>query len=270
MLRWHCPALFALTLPLILLSASADAAERWVGRGSGQLLIDRDGSVAEVTLKKGFGDQVSDAVIARMRQWRFEPIIENGKPVRAEAHMAFELETLIGEDGNAERLSIAEVSFVNPPGVQDPDSRIVSIKHPTYPTRMIRQGLGAEVRTLVEVGADGKPLRMATSAIELYASADRIQNESGASRNFADASQNAIAQWTFAPSKDGQPYRVTVPITYSLNTVWHRSHPVALSPEPWTLSGDIAAVTELGEGGASADARIKLLTELDADTAVGG
>lgn len=229
--------------------------------GDGRLLIDRDGSVAEVALERQLNSSIREVVAQRMRSWRFEPIVEPGCAVRAEAHMRFRIEAEFDAYGNAERLGIADVDFYTPKGIADPDRLAERTPPSRYPKRQLRDGFGAALELQVEVGADGRVLRSAAQRIELYNRAARLDDEQKAAAGFVAASQAAIADWRFKPAPNGQAYRVTVPINFMLNAPWHRVHPVALQPAAWTLQGEIAAAHQLGPDGAAADPRVRLLDE---------
>jgi hypothetical protein len=246
---------------LVLVTGAAWAGERWVARGSGTLVIDHEGRVAELSLEHRLGKDVAKVVENTIRSWRFEPIIEDGRAVQAEGHFGIVLEARYNDKGEAESLAISDVDFYTPKGMHDPDALVEDVKALRYPTRMIQRGLGASVELVVEIDSAGAVLRSAADKVELYAHGDRISGVEAAVTTFVEASQRSVEQWRFRASSEGQVRRVRVPISYTLDKPWLRVHPVVIQPEPWTLQGDLAAVTELGAGGATADLRIKLLSQ---------
>lgn len=242
-----------------LLPSPVAAKETWIASARGQIVIDRDGSVAEVTIEKQLGPAVDAAVNEQIRSWRFEPIVENGRIVQAVAHMQFSVHSIIEGDENAVQLLVTDVTFVDPP-TQQGSSVYRRVVPPKYPASMVRERLGAQVELLVEVAADGSVLRAAQSGGGLYSKQDRVFGATYSMQVFAKASVNAVLTWQFEPSKDDQVYYATVPIVFKIDTLWNRFHPVELKLEPWLIEHDPKLVVKYGADGAKPDARVRLLT----------
>jgi hypothetical protein len=165
-------ALGLLLLPMAVLAETMMRAE-----GSGKLVIAEDGSVSEVALDESLGKRVDEALREKMRDWKFEPVVEQGQPVEAVAHMSFSVLADVDAADGAE-LKLDHVSFVDPPGTGDWDP--ASRQRPEYPKALLQQRLGARVELLVEIGPDGKPLRAAFAEGELFLPSDRKRRDGAA------------------------------------------------------------------------------------------
>jgi hypothetical protein len=236
-----------------------------MARGSGQLVIDVDGSVAEVRLTRGFGEAIDEVVMVRMRDWRFEPIEEAGRPVQAIAHMSFDLAATFDDAGRSTGLGITDVSFTDPPG-QRPAKGQYGHRPPRYPTNALKSQLGARVYVRVLIGADGSVMQAAPQSGTLLIKASRVPNKERWLKQFSDVSVAAIRSWQFEPAVDGQPRQAVVPIWFEMQhaSPWNQAHAVTVAPQPWMLDTDATALATYGPGGEAPDTRMKLLTPLDA------
>ena len=136
----------SLLLSLLLsLSAPAFAGEAQVFAAStrGELLIDADGRVAELTLdRKGLGDEVMAAVEARVRSWRFEPVVEAGQPVGLKATLRLDMLAMRESETDGLTLAIRHVQFLDPPapGKTGPGASVHApkLQRPSYPKTAAR------------------------------------------------------------------------------------------------------------------------------------
>ena len=55
-------------------------------------VVDEDGKISKVTLVKGLGSPVDDAVIATVQRWRYTPAMRQGVPVASERELHFHYE----------------------------------------------------------------------------------------------------------------------------------------------------------------------------------
>jgi len=55
-------------------------------------VIDEHGQISDLTLLKGLGPAIDDAVIATVRQWSYTPATKNGMPVPSEQELHFHYE----------------------------------------------------------------------------------------------------------------------------------------------------------------------------------
>lgn len=254
-----------LAFALLLVSLPAVAGKVLVAQARGQLVVDVDGSVAEVTLKKSFGAAVDEFVESRIRQMRFEPIVEDGRPVQAVAHMMFDLKAVFDADGRVSTFGITDIGFIDPPGHRRGRSRAGTNTPPRYPTNALRAQLGARVHLRLLIDADGTVLQAAPERGILLVKAPRITRPERWLQLFTDSASKAVLSWTFEPSEDGRPRQVVVPMSYTIQdpNPWNRAHMVAVEPQPWMLETDSTALVTYGPGGELPDLRLKLLTPLD-------
>jgi hypothetical protein len=246
------------------------SAKTLVAGGAGQLVIDVDGTVAEVRLTRGFGKVIDDVVMARMRDWRFEPIEEAGRPVQAVGHMHFDLTATFDDSNNVTGLGITRIAFTDPPGARAAGSRRYT--PPRYPTNALKAELGARVVVRVMIDADGRVAQAAPESGMLLVKATRLPNKERWLKVFSDASLAAIRQWQFEPAADGQSRQVLVPMSFQMKqpSPWNHAHTVDVAPQPWMLDADAASLATYGPDGEAPDARMKLLTPLDTSQGVEG
>jgi protein TonB len=55
-------------------------------------VIDAKGNISELTLLKGLGPEIDNAVIATVKQWSYSPATKNGVPVSSEQELHFHYE----------------------------------------------------------------------------------------------------------------------------------------------------------------------------------
>ena len=56
------------------------------------IVIDAEGKVASVTMNRGLGHGIDEAVLATVQQWSFHPATRDGKPVASEQELHFHYE----------------------------------------------------------------------------------------------------------------------------------------------------------------------------------
>lgn len=258
-MRW----MFAAALAALSAAAATQAADEspvrsFVAQGEGTLTIEPDGTVSAATLPEGLDPALRDAYAAAIRRWTFQPIVVDGRPVRALGHMQLSFAVqLKGEALHA--ASIERVTFTDPPA--DDASTVdpaLSMRAPSYPMGLARDGVGGEVILAVETDADGRVTRVAPQAGTLYVGV-RAGQEARARRAFdllARASVQAASHWRLPGCRASV---CTVPVRYTIQnsadrpSFWQPAHPVAVTPEPWM--GGTGSVA-LGAGGALPSSRI--------------
>lgn len=252
----------ALLLALFPLAALAGPAEIFRAHGSGTLTLNTEGQVTEVSFDKSFGDSIDRSLTAKIKAWRFEPIIEQGRPVEAIAHFSLALQAeLEGEAMNA--LNIVAVNFVDPPSKSKPLFK--NIRPPQYPRRQLSNRFGAEVIVRVETDAEGQVLNVAAESGWLTGPPTLESRQAKAFEDFVKASTAAVSSWDFTHVASAEQRFFSVPVRFSIDpgTLWTRAHFVQRSPEPWMLIADGTKVTALAEGGQPGNANIKLISGLN-------
>jgi len=265
MRRIFAVALVTLMAVAPLCAANVDPTiRRFVAEAAGTLTIEPDGTVSATTLPDELQPALRDAYAAAIRRWTFEPIVVDGRAVRALGHMrlAFAIEL----KGDAfQRASIERVTFVDASG--EPTSVLgpgAKMHPPSYPMELARDGIGGEVILAVETDADGRILRAAAQSGSVYANV-RARDAARAQRAFgmlARASVHAARNWEIPGCRASV---CTVPVRYTIQSspgrapFWLPAHEIPVTPEPWMMGVGVVA---LGADGA-ASSRFRLKTSVD-------
>lgn len=263
------PTMYRLLLSLLLLlpvaASAADAPETYAGFSSGTLTIDETGAVVAADLENGdLGEEILAAYEERIRGWRFEPIVEDGRPVRAQATMQLRLLAfrVPGQDGM--RLGFEDVAFVDPATPAPTAADFKRMPPPRYPSPSLRAGVGGVVQLTLRVGADGVPTDVAVTKLDLYGGDDDLGGSSARhAQELADAAAGAAERWTL-PQSAGQ--LVTVPVTFRPGTGrgWLRVRSAAVDVPAWVAVATAAQVAVSLDGlGQRPTRRLQLLTPID-------
>lgn len=120
---------------------------------TGSLDIDTDGAVATYRLKQAdaLPKAMLDVVDRRIRGWRFEPVVVDGRAVPVRSPMQLRLVTR--QDGENYLLRIAGVTFLGEKG-ESSYSR-GKLRPPKYPPEAVYKGVGGTVYLVLRVGRDG-------------------------------------------------------------------------------------------------------------------
>lgn len=254
--------LFASLIFVLMISSTALAsppAERYVAVARGTLVVEPDGSVGEVTLDPLLADAQQAALVARIRDWKFRPIEENGVPVRARGHMALRLVAAATADDGGLALSIDRVDFTDPPSTE-PARGEKRIRVPRMSHETLRRGIGGEVVLAVETDASGRVDRAAVHAGSLHVHA-RDASPRLLKRAFDDLARislEVVRHWTF-PDCVGV---CEIPITYTIDRAgatrtWRPLLEMPVTPEPWVLAAD--TISPLTADGVALSTRFQLV-----------
>lgn len=243
---------------------------------TGTIAIAEDGSVAAVDLDqpgklpKGIAAFVGRSAV----DWRFQPILVEGKPVAVRTKMSARL---VGKPmGNGQfSVSIRGADFGNYDALPQAE-RITGRKlaPPGYP--MDAQGAGAEgtVYVLVKVAPDGSVDEVATEQVNLRIIASEAQMNLFR-KQFAGAAMAAARRWTFNPPTQGKAaaqtqWSVRVPVDFTFADreygQWEVYVPGPRQPVAWAYGGEPAFSPDaLPSGGVylAEDNGVKLLSSLD-------
>jgi hypothetical protein len=254
---------YALILLLAALTVhAAEPPQRYEAQAEGTLVIETDGRVGEVTLPEALEEPLRSKFLAQIRAWKFRPIVENGSPVRARAHLVARLFLEERVDGNGLDAGISEVQFIDPPS-GDADTRS-GLVPPRYPRALAQRGIGGEVVLALETDANGKVERVAPRRGLLYVRRGQL-SAPWHETNFAElvrASERAAMKWTL-PACQGV---CEIPIRYMLargedRPFWIPVMDVAVTPAPWMT--EAADARKLTAAGAAPSTRFELLSPID-------
>jgi hypothetical protein len=259
---------------VLLLSLSATlacATERpqvFEASTTGDLLIDAEGRVAELAVdRKELGDEVMAAVEQRIRSWRFEPMLVDGRPTAMRGRMRLNLlaERVPGEDGLT--LAIRHVHFFDADrpeyeakaGVAPP-----TMTPPMYPQPLVRLNVGAMVLVAIRLDDAGRVVDAASQSVELRTErADAPSVQQSHARALMRATERAARDWII-PAHAGE--MVVIPVKFTVGVDrgrrWQRIHDVPVDPPAWVLA-EQGEMVRLSEGGEAGSSRIQLRSAIN-------
>jgi hypothetical protein len=185
-----------------------------VSRLEGSLVIDVDGSVDSFQIDTPMIEGLRAGVERAVSSWRFNPVLLDGKPVRASYPMILTLAgTRIGEGYNV-KIDNAVFPLKKPgetkPGysVDTPSSSIVirDMHPPMYPTDMMRAGISGTVLVAFRIGADGRVAEASSVQTMLFDLRGRDRVMQQIVRQFERVAVSSVKDWTFVvTAKTGAP-----------------------------------------------------------------
>ena len=209
---------------------------------SGDLEIGPDGRVHHYELDHKQPAPIEAALAKGIAQWRFVPVLVEGRPVIAVTRMRMRIAAEpIGSGGY--QLRVRNVWFGEP-------SRSERDRNPpSYPLGALHAGMGAKVLLVLKLDEHGKVARVHTEQVSLD---HRTRSKRAAKRwreMFADASTQAARRWKFDINEivNGEPVgtSVRVPVGFYIGgratNSWNSYLPGPRHPIPWVTDEALAA-----------------------------
>lgn len=225
--------LFGLALWVLALGAGAqDAGLRLPVNG--EIGVDPTGAVFDYRIETELTPAVKALVERSVRQWKFEPVMRDGKATHAKARIHLTL--VAREMAEGFQLQVEHVRFS---GYRD----AISMKPPRYPKQAAINGVGGDVLVAVRVDAAGKVI----DAVAVQTSWPYKKVAAKAAEKWGalleTASVEAARAWTFEPAdtalhEEGDSTLI-VPISYRMNVDrppregWHYESAGPARPIPW-------------------------------------
>lgn len=191
----------------------------------GNLIIDTDGSVPELTLKTVVTPQLAASLDRTIRSWRFQPVKVAGVARRASTSMRLALVGTPVDQGYKVHVDSVVFPDRNDPSIARADGEPPTIsgktlKRPGYPPELQMRGVMGTVVLAIRVTPDGKVGELAPVQSLLYnvATGGNLPR-----RDLALLESTAMAaarQWTFnvpnAGSRLPETMTVLVPVQFNL------------------------------------------------------
>lgn len=233
---------------------------------TGHIEIAPDGSLHTYQLDKGLSPAVEQLVEKNLRQWRFEPITVEGRPVIARTRLRLMLSAEEIADGY--QLRVENVWFGEP-------TRTSKMRPPQYPAQAAYAGLGARVILVLRLDASGKVIDVHPEQTSLGAIAKNEKQAEEWRGVFEKVSVAAARRWKFDVTEviGGAPVEtssVRVPVDFEMmgktsDNRWRGFVPGPRRPAPW-VTDEIAATQSIDDLGADdtqpLDSRFKLKTQI--------
>jgi hypothetical protein len=260
---------FALAFTLLASTASAAPKTEYVLDVKGTLEVGPDGAVRTYAIDGETDVGTNKAVAAAVANWRFRPVVRDGKPVIARTTMRLHLQAIpTGHDTFQLRLTSA--SFGDP-------VKLNNRRAPRYPDAAGRAGLGARVLLVLDVGSDGAVRNVGAYQTSLGGTAPNENIAEKWRQLFERASILAAREWTVERA-DGssaplEAHQYIVPIEFNIvrsgadegKRRWMAVVPGPRHDEPWMKISTLRAeaVDDLPNGAAIAlDSDFALLSDV--------
>lgn len=257
----------ALLLVGAIASPPADASDSpqvFTAYTTGELSIDADGRVVDLKVdRKKLDVAVMRDAEAQMRQWRFEPILENGQPVGARARMSINLVAIQDPGVEGFRVAFDSVHFrelAQDERGKSPSHRLPS---PTYPHNGLVRGVGARVNLLLRLDEEGRVSQAAVTRLDLLGNV--AGNDAVAvAAEFIRSSERSANQWRIPNHKSRA---VVVPVRFlppgTKGDRWIRTLGVPVDVPAWVVAEQASTgAVALDVGGVESSERWKLVTPL--------
>jgi hypothetical protein len=230
---------------------------------TGHIEIGPDGGLHMLELDKGLSPSIERLVEQNLRQWQFEPVTVDGRPVIARTRLRLMLSAEKVEEGY--QLRVEKAWFGEP-------TRTSKLTAPRYPVEAARANLGARVFLVLKLDADGNVIDAHPEQTSLSAIARDEKSAQKWRAMFEKASLAAAKSWKYdiTEAVEGAPVAmssVRVPVTFTIGSPpdnkWQGFIPGPRNPAPWAVN-EMAfnqASDDLRDGDAQPlDSRFKLKT----------
>ena len=243
------------------------AEEIWMTFVEGTIDIAPGGTVASYRQNQKLGQDVDALIRRQVEQWRFEQVLEDGKPIPLRAQVNLALQAVPEGDKMSVRISDARFFEISlDAGDSSPAASAgSSMSPPVYPQRALDASVMANVTLILDVSESGEVLTTKVERLDLYA-ASLIRSGSERRRlaeEFEKASRRVLPNWRLSTrglDTSGGFARVRVPVLFQLpDRAWGRWYAIV---EPAANEASDASVADLGGNGEAASRRIALLTKL--------
>lgn len=216
---------------------------------TGSVDIEEDGSVSGYRLDKP--DALPPLVVKLVEKtvpaWEFEPTRVDGKLAKVRSPMAMRVVASGVHDENSQiRVSIAGASFEGAGTKDEFVSARRALQPPEYPSSAVIAGVGGVVYVVMEVGREGKPLRMSIERVNL-STYDTERNMGKWRQLLGNATLQTARRWRFQPPTVGaetakDAWTIRVPVEYARPDAkprgygqWETYIPGPYQATPWVL-----------------------------------
>jgi hypothetical protein len=244
---------------------------------TGMIDVEPDGHVSTYSLDQA--DKLPPGIVELVEgvvpAWTFEPVLVDGRPIRARATMTLRIVARKLEDQNYS-IGIRSASFGK--GEPGQSVRADKMEAPGYPATAAKSGVAGTVYVVLRIGRDGRVHDAFAEQVNLKIVAGERQMD-GWRGLLAHSALAAAKRWSFIPptagnSMDDEFWFARVPVAYNLESgrlpkygQWEAYVPGARQVAPWLDHDEVApagvdafvagTVSQVGKG-------LRLLTPLQA------
>lgn len=188
---------------------------------TGTIEVEPDGTVGSYILDQPekLPAAVVDIVGNNVPHWRFEPVVVDGRPVRARSSMGLRIVAKRQEDGRY-LAGIRNASFGDKDIPDDQRVTMKEVKPPVYPAEALRQGLQGTVYLLLKIGRDGAVTDVMAEQINMSVFGSDQQMRQGR-RWLGIAAVQAAKGWSFRVPVAGEragrnSWELRVPVDFQI------------------------------------------------------
>lgn len=195
---------------------------------TGRIVVEPDGSVSrwEIDQRDKLPEPVSALIDRAAPQWKFEPVLVDGRPARVEAQMSLRVVANRQDDGGYQ-VSIRSSYFgdeakgaegLAKEGRADEVVRPIQMRPPSYPEKAVRAGIRGTVYLVLQIDREGAVGDAFVEQVNLRnVSNERHMGEMRAM--LARSAVSAARKWTFSTPTageyaDNQYWSIRVPVSY--------------------------------------------------------
>ncbi|MFT3897326.1 MAG: protein tonB [Thermomonas sp.] len=217
---------------------------------SGSIDMRPDGSVERYSIdhSEKLSAAITQMIGTQVSQWRFEPVLVDGKPVAARTNMSLRIVAKPVDERNF-NVRIQSASFSG--GKDGADERISVLKRTSLGPMvhaLQSTGLGAaNLYLALKIGTDGKVLDAVVQQVSLPGLGTNEKELARLRNVLGEATVKVVRQWTFAvPQREpeGDPYWSGIlPVAFSMGESfdngygeWRAYIPGPCAPIPWRTS----------------------------------
>ena len=227
---------------------------------AGTLDIEPDGSVSGYSLEHSNTLPTAITALASkaLPQWRFDPVLQDGKPVKARAKMSLQF---IGNqlDKTHYAVELRGATFTDSKAAMDEVISLQQMKTPSYPQDMINADVTGTVYLALRIDRQGHVTDAIAEQVNLgRLSSPAVMNQWRAS--FVRSTLQAAKGWTFntpttGPSANETSWTVQVPVAFAFDPPnaregkWEVYVPGPKQSIPWSYDhGDQSAPEAVANG----------------------
>lgn len=245
----------------------------------GSIETNADGSVSSVAIDKAekFPAGLVGYVQKEVMGWKFEPVVVDGKPMRARSLMSVRVVAKkMDEDSYA--IAVRNASFDGPAPVEGETLTSKTMRAPGYPPEVAAAGASGIAYVVIKVGANGRVADAIVEQVNLK-TAGTDKEMAKWRKSFATVALGAARKWTFNTPVNGEQaqqesWSARVPVAFHMNSSldtaygkWEAYIPGPRQSVPWSQEDRPGFSPDaLAEGGVYMLGQaqgLKLLTELD-------
>lgn len=257
--------IFAAVLAMLTMVAQASSRQDIESSAvvQGTIVLATDGTVQTAVIddEADVGKPIADMVRKAALQWRFHPVVRDGKPVRAKASMHVRVVLKKASDGNySARIKGATFGDGDKNSTDTLRAAVAKNISPSYPRAAARGGAQGTVYLALHVDHDGHVVDAVAEQVNLA-----NIGPNGVLRQYREilgnAAVKAARKWSYVTPTTGKlakqdSWTARVPVTFRLSetgrpvaeSVWQTYLPGPYTPAPWVDRPDMDGADALADG----------------------